>query len=82
MTKRRKGLPGDVLDMLGVLERGLTLGQIQQYLPEYRELSELSATMAKLVKQDAVSVVLVERMAGKGRRMVKCYQLTGSHLSP
>ncbi len=73
MTKRGKGLPGDVLDMLGVLERGLTLGQIQQYLPEYRELSELSATMAKLVQQDAVSVVLVERTADKGRRMVKQY---------
>lgn len=76
MTKRGKGLSGDVLALLTDAGRGLTLGQIQQLLPVYHHLSDLSPVMIRLEKRGAVSVALVERTADKGRRMVKCYQLT------
>lgn len=71
--KQRKGLAGDVLALLVDAGRGLTLGQIQHYLPGHCELSELSATLARLARQGEVSVVMVERTADKGRRMVKQY---------
>ena len=71
--KQRKGLAGDVLALLVDAGRGLTLGQIQHYLPGHYELSELSATLARLARQGEVSVVMVERTADKGRRMVKQY---------
>ena len=72
--KQRKGLAGDVLALLVDVGRGLTLGQIQHYLPGHCELSELSATLAR---QGEVSVVMVERTADKGRRMVKQYSCSG-----
>jgi hypothetical protein len=52
--KQRKGLAGDVLALLVDTGRGLTLGQIQHYLPGHYELSELSATLARLERQGAV----------------------------
>ncbi|MCQ4145635.1 hypothetical protein [Vogesella sp. AC12] len=73
MTKRGKGLPGDVLALLTDAGRGVTLGQIQQHLPVYHHLSDLSPVMVRLEKRGVVSVALVERTADKGRRMVKQY---------
>lgn len=73
MTKRGKGLPGDVLALLTDAGRGLTLGQIQQHLPVYHHLSDLSPVMVRLEKRGVVSVAQVERTADKGRRMVKQY---------
>lgn len=75
--KQRKGLAGEVLALLVDAGRGLTLGQIQHYLPGHCELSELSATLARLARQGEVSVVMVERTADKGRRMVKQYSCSG-----
>lgn len=70
---RAGSLADQILNMLSDAGRGLTLGQIQQFLSDYRELPELSATLSKLEKRGLIEAIPVERTAGRGRRMVKQY---------
>ncbi len=73
-----KGLAGEVVMLLSDAGRELTLSQIQQYLPGYRELNELSATMVRLRKIGFVQTGMVDRTAARGRRVVKSYRLAGT----
>lgn len=73
-----KGLAGEIVMLLSDTGRELTLSQIQQCLPGYRELNELSATMVRLRKIGWVQTGMVERTAARGRRVVKAYRLAGT----
>jgi hypothetical protein len=63
---RAGSLADQILNLLSDIGCSMTIGPLQQFLRDYRELSERSAALGKREKSGLIEAVPVESTEGRG----------------